>query len=88
MLRGDGTHSDATGLMTGRGANSCVDRQNRNRANNGSGNGGAGRGRCGWFKTSELAGHSARENESRLLREKANALKDQLDEVNRRLNEL
>lgn len=75
-------------MQRGDGTNSCVERQNRNRANNGSGKGVAGRGGCAWFNTSELAGHSARENESRLLREKANALKNQLDEVNRRLNEL
>jgi hypothetical protein len=88
MPRKDGTGPNAMGAMTGRGAGNCVGGQNRGNVKNGSGRGINGRGLCGWFKTSELVEHSPEENEEKILREQADALKKKLDEVNKDLSEL
>lgn len=88
MPRGDGTGSNAMGAMTGRRAGKCVGGQNRGTVKNGSGRSAAGRGVCGWFKASELVGYSAQENEERILREQADALKKKLDEVNKHLSDM
>lgn len=88
MPRRDGTGPNATGAMTGRGAGNCVGGQNRGNVKSASGRGANGRGLCGWFKTSELVEHSPVENEEKILREQADALKKKLDEINKDLSEL
>jgi hypothetical protein len=74
--------------MTGRGTGNCVGAQNRNSVRSGSGRGATVRRMCNWFHTSDLAGNSAQENESKLLAGQAEALKKQLNEIDSRLNEL
>jgi hypothetical protein len=88
MQRSDGTGSRAIGAMTGRGSGNCAAGQNRGKLKSGSGRGAGGRGMCGWFNASELAKHSPLENEENLLREQADVLRKQQDEVHRRLREL
>jgi len=84
MLRGDGTGPKAIGAMTGRGAGKCVGGQNRGKF----GGGAAVRGICNWFNASDLAGRSAQETENKILMEQSDALRRELDEIDRRLNEL
>lgn len=76
------------GSMTGRWVGSCTGGQHRNKAKSSPGRGTAGRVMCNWFNASDLAGHPAQETESRLLREQADVLRRELDEVNKRLSEL
>jgi len=87
MPRGDGT-GRATGAMSGGGAGQCVGRQKRDQAKSGSGGNAIGRVICNWFNASDLASRSPKENEGKLLAERAEVLKKQLDAVNKRLNEL
>jgi len=84
----DGTGPRGMGAMTGRGAGNCSGGQNRGTVKIGFGRSAAGRGLCGWFKTSELAGHSPQENEKNILREQAAALEKKLDEVNKNLSDM
>jgi hypothetical protein len=74
--------------ITGRDAGCCNSGQSRNRATNATGRGAGSHGRCEWFNASELAGRTPKENEEKLLRDEADTLRKQLDEVGRRLNEL
>ena len=67
--------------MGGRGAGNCAGGQNRSGAKTVSGKNAAGRGQCGWFNASELASRPAEETENRLLKEQADALRRQLDEI-------
>lgn len=88
MPRSDGTGSRAMGAMTGRGSVNRAGGQNRGKLKSGFSRGAGGLGMCGWFNASELAKHSPLENEKNLLREQADVLRKQQDEVQRRLREL
>lgn len=88
MPRGNGAGPSRTGATTGRRAGNCAGGQGRGRMNRGYRRGAAGRGMCGWFSTSELAGHSPEENEEILLKAEADALLKRQEQVNKRLSEL
>lgn len=90
MPRRDGTGPMGTGRMAGKNAGRCA-----TGAGSGMGSGvgggtgrGSGRGMCSWFSASELAGRSADENEAKALMEQAAALKQQLDQINAKLDSM
>jgi hypothetical protein len=74
------------GAGIGQGTGSCSGGRGNGRMNRGTSRGAAARGLCGWFEASELAGHSPRENEVKLLKAEADALAKRQEDVNRRLS--
>jgi len=88
MPRNDGTGPRGAGAMSGKGAGNCSGGQNRGTAKTVAGKNAAGRGQCGWFNASDMAGGSAQATEEKILREEADKLGKQLEEIKRRLNEL
>jgi hypothetical protein len=88
MPRDNETGPSSMDPITGMGAGCCNSGQSRNRAINSTGKGAGDHVRCGWFNAADLAGRTPQENEEKLLRDEADTLRKQLDEVGRRLNEL
>ena len=88
MPRGDGEGPQGMGAGSGKGAGSCSGGRVNGRMNRGASRGAAARGLCGWFEAAELAGHSPRENEEKLLKAEADALAKRQEDISRRLNEL
>lgn len=94
MPRGDGTGPAGMGSMSGRGAGYCAGFGTPGFVNRGAGFGGGfgrglglgfGRATTPWFG---LTGRSGGEAEQTLLKNRAEALKTQLDAVQQRLSEL
>lgn len=94
MPRGDGTGPAGMGSMSGRGAGYCAGFGTPGFVNRGAGLGrgfgrglgfGFGRAAAQWFG---LTGRSGGEAEQTLLKNRAEALKTQLDAVQQRLSEL